>query len=280
MSLVRAGDDTSYLLMVRALHDALRGLRSPLTDDELAATALGLLAPVSAIGTTLLLVDRDHHGEIVGATVAAAGINRQFRRLLCPLSPDTRIPPLDAIRERRNVYLGTRDEIVEQYRVYEPLDPTAQAIAAMPLGTAAASPGALAISFEIPLEFNTEMRMILDEVADITAHLVDLGSRTSARAGDLDGSSRFDRLTLDRSGHRVLVDDRPITLTRLEYDVLRTLVDHRGQVLSKDQLLEHVWGYDGYNHNVVEAQISSLRRKLGPAGALIETVRGFGYVVR
>ena len=56
---------------------------------------------------------------------------------------------------------------------------------------------------------------------------------------------------------------------------------HRGQALSKDQLLTQVWGYNAYDHNLVEVHISALRRKLGANGSgggrLIHTVRGIGY---
>jgi DNA-binding response OmpR family regulator len=54
---------------------------------------------------------------------------------------------------------------------------------------------------------------------------------------------------------------------------------HRGQLLSKDQLLTQVWGYDAYDRNLVEVHVSALRRKLEQAGEarVIETVRGMGY---
>ncbi|MGO9955497.1 MAG: winged helix-turn-helix domain-containing protein [Solirubrobacteraceae bacterium] len=70
----------------------------------------------------------------------------------------------------------------------------------------------------------------------------------------------------------------PVTLTTTELRLLAFLTHHRGQALSKDQLLTQVWGYDAYDPNLVEVHISALRRKLERTGPrLIETVRGIGY---
>jgi two-component system response regulator PrrA len=91
---------------------------------------------------------------------------------------------------------------------------------------------------------------------------------------------RVGPITIDHNGRRVYRGDTLLALTRREFEVLSTLAEHRGQVLSKPQLLDLVWGYDGYDDNVVEAQISALRRKLGAAREVIETVYGFGYVIR
>jgi two-component system OmpR family response regulator len=71
---------------------------------------------------------------------------------------------------------------------------------------------------------------------------------------------------------------RDLALTSTELRLLAFLVRHRGQALSKDQLLTQVWGYDAYDHNLVEVHISALRRKLEAQGRrLIQTVRGIGY---
>jgi DNA-binding winged helix-turn-helix (wHTH) protein len=69
-----------------------------------------------------------------------------------------------------------------------------------------------------------------------------------------------------------------LALTSTELRLLAFLMRHRGQALSKDQLLTQVWGYDAYDHNLVEVHISALRRKLEATGPrLIHTVRGIGY---
>lgn len=90
-------------------------------------------------------------------------------------------------------------------------------------------------------------------------------------------------LTMDLSTREVTREGRRIELTAREFDLLRLLMEHPRQVLSKVQIMESVWGYDYLgNSNVVEAYISYLRRKLdvpGEAG-IIETVRGAGYRMR
>jgi DNA-binding response OmpR family regulator len=90
-------------------------------------------------------------------------------------------------------------------------------------------------------------------------------------------------LRLDPSAHQVFVGTAEVPLTQREFDLLRDLLDHRGQVLSADDLALRVWGYETFgSRNFVEAHISRLRRKLRDAGAgdAIRTVRGVGYVIR
>jgi two-component system alkaline phosphatase synthesis response regulator PhoP len=73
------------------------------------------------------------------------------------------------------------------------------------------------------------------------------------------------------------VDDEPVELTAIEFDLLRTLAEHRGLVLSRDQLLEKVWGYDFYGEErVVDVHVGHIRQKLGDE-RFIATVRGVGY---
>lgn len=83
-------------------------------------------------------------------------------------------------------------------------------------------------------------------------------------------------LTLDVRTRRAARGDRTVELTAREFALLETLLRHPDQVLSREQLLSHVWGYDfDPGSNVVDVYIRYLRRKLGPD--LIETVRGMGY---
>jgi len=75
----------------------------------------------------------------------------------------------------------------------------------------------------------------------------------------------------------VWLDDRPVELTTVEFDLLRALAEHPGRVLSREQLLEKVWGYDYYGEiRVVDVHIGHIRRKLGD-DRFIATVRGAGY---
>jgi two-component system alkaline phosphatase synthesis response regulator PhoP len=88
----------------------------------------------------------------------------------------------------------------------------------------------------------------------------------------------FQRIRLDVAGRQVWVDDRLLDLTAMEFDLLRTLAEHRGQVLSREQLLEKVWETSFFGDlRVVDVHIGHLRQKLGEVAHLVATVRGVGY---
>ncbi|HJU51785.1 MAG TPA: response regulator transcription factor [Acidimicrobiia bacterium] len=89
-------------------------------------------------------------------------------------------------------------------------------------------------------------------------------------------------LVIDEDAHQVWVGSEQVMLSPTEYRLLRYLTLNRDRVLSKDQILDYVWQYDfGGNAGIVETYIGYLRRKLGDSVAnRIETVRGFGYVLR
>lgn len=88
------------------------------------------------------------------------------------------------------------------------------------------------------------------------------------------------RLVLDAKTREVWSDGTPVELTPTEYRLLHYLLSNARCVLTRDQLLAHVWGYDfGGNASVLETYISSLRRKLADP-PLIHTVRGVGYTLR
>ena len=78
--------------------------------------------------------------------------------------------------------------------------------------------------------------------------------------------------------HLCKVGEETISLTRKEFDLLCLLLEHRGAVLTRDQLLDRIWGYsfDGESRTV-DVHIRTLRQKLGEVGSWIETVRGIGY---
>jgi two-component system OmpR family response regulator len=90
-------------------------------------------------------------------------------------------------------------------------------------------------------------------------------------------------LSLDEDAHEVRRGDRLIQLTPTEYNLLHYLLLNAGKVVSKAQILDHVWRYDfGGDSSVVETYISYLRKKVDNGGEppLIATVRGFGYAIR
>jgi two-component system alkaline phosphatase synthesis response regulator PhoP len=102
------------------------------------------------------------------------------------------------------------------------------------------------------------------------------------RAGTSTGEAATATLTfrhvrIDTGRRQVWVDEEPAELTAIQFDLLKTLAEHRGLVLSRDQLLEKVWGYDFYGEErVVDVHIGHIRQKLGD-DRFIATVRGVGY---
>ena len=78
--------------------------------------------------------------------------------------------------------------------------------------------------------------------------------------------------------HIVRVDGADVTLTNKEFELLCLLLENQGLVLSRASLMDHVWGMELERENrTLDVHIRTLRAKLGPAGSLIETVRGVGY---
>ncbi len=96
-----------------------------------------------------------------------------------------------------------------------------------------------------------------------------------------DGRIDFGVLRIDRAAHRAWVDDEEIAFTALEFKLLIVLFDRRGRVLSRDVLLDEVWGsHVDVTARNVDTHVKRVREKLGLAGDYIETVRGVGYRFR
>ena len=94
----------------------------------------------------------------------------------------------------------------------------------------------------------------------------------------LEVQRQFGELLIDVDSHEVFVNDQAITLTALEFKLLRQLVDRRGRVQSRDQLLSDVWGYSAdVTTRTVDTHIKRLREKLGSMGKYVQTIRGVGY---
>ena len=88
-------------------------------------------------------------------------------------------------------------------------------------------------------------------------------------------------ITVDRAAHRALLEGQELPLTTTEYKLLLTLLERRGRVQSRPQLLETVWeAQPDIQTRTVDMHIQRLRTKLGDEGKMIETVRGFGYRFR
>lgn len=85
-------------------------------------------------------------------------------------------------------------------------------------------------------------------------------------------------LTIHVDRHQVFDRERAVELTLKEFELLRYLMENQGIVLSRDQILEKIWGYEYAGETrTVDVHIRTLRQKLGDSGFLIETVRGVGY---
>jgi len=88
----------------------------------------------------------------------------------------------------------------------------------------------------------------------------------------------FDSLDIDTAGRRVTLAGQAVELSPTEYDLLQYLATNRGQALSREQILNAVWGYDYFGETrTVDTHITRLRSKLRDCGELIQTVRGVGY---
>lgn len=90
----------------------------------------------------------------------------------------------------------------------------------------------------------------------------------------------YKNIELDESKHTVLVNGIETELTYKEYEILKHLIRNKGIVLTRDRLMEIVWGYDFEQGNrTVDVHIQSLRKKLGNAGEHIKTIRNVGYKI-
>lgn len=93
-----------------------------------------------------------------------------------------------------------------------------------------------------------------------------------------DKELRTGDLSLSVGRHKVRWKDTSVDLTRKEFELLQYLMENKGLVMSRNQILCHVWGYDFDGETrTVDVHVRTLRQKLGEAGNLIETVRGVGY---
>ena len=113
--------------------------------------------------------------------------------------------------------------------------------------------------------------------------MMELVSRIKAvlrRVNKTEAKTRYEleNLKINIEKHEVKVDGREVALTLKEFALLELLMRNQGIVLTRDRLLEEVWGYDFTGETrTIDVHVRTLRQKLGTAGGLIETVRGVGY---
>ena len=119
-------------------------------------------------------------------------------------------------------------------------------------------------------------------IMELVARIKALLRRTENRADTTDDGEKLiaGSIALDTKRHIVLVDGERINLTLKEFELLHLFMENQGQVFTRDQLLNRIWGYefDGESRTV-DVHIRSLRMKLKEAGNMIETVRGVGYKI-
>jgi DNA-binding response OmpR family regulator len=147
---------------------------------------------------------------------------------------------------------------------------------------------------DVPMVVLTSSERIEDRLAGLEAgadevlakpfSLAELVCKVRAilrRCGHREGRLQLGDLLIDEPAHLAERNGQLLDLTAIEFSLLAVLCQHRGLVLSKNQLLTKVWGFDHYDVNLVEVHVSALRRKLEAAGPrIIHTVRGVGYVLR
>ena len=102
--------------------------------------------------------------------------------------------------------------------------------------------------------------------------------RGERKSDNMEVQRQFGELKIDVDSHEVFVNNEQVSLTALEFKLLRQLVDRRGRVQSRDQLLSDVWGYSSdVTTRTVDTHIKRLREKLGGMGKYVQTIRGVGY---
>ncbi len=150
---------------------------------------------------------------------------------------------------------------------------------------------------DIPVLFLTAKSEVEDRVAGLTVggddyvskpfSLIEIIARVKAilrrrQPADDDRRLRFADIVMDEDSHEVWRSGSPVRLTATEFNLLRLFLLNPRRVLSKDQIIDHVWHYDfGGNQNIVETYVRYLRKKLDAFGPpLIHTIRLVGYVMR
>ncbi|MCE4965762.1 response regulator transcription factor [Staphylococcus chromogenes] len=121
------------------------------------------------------------------------------------------------------------------------------------------------------------------EIEELLARMRALVRRYGEESHSNTDIINIDGLIIDKHAFSVSFESQNIELTKTEFDLLLVLAENKNHVLQREQILDHVWGYESaVETNVVDVYIRYLRNKLKPIGKqkLIETVRGVGYVIR
>lgn len=235
------------------------------------ASAAPRSSPAEAPVRVLVVDDEPHITDLVatglryeGFDVASAGSGRVALALVESFRPelivlDIMLPDLDGFEvQRRLVDRGRRVPVL----FLTAKDATEDKVRGLGIGAD---------------DYVTKPFSLEELIARIRAVL-----RRTHRAGSETERLRFADIEMDEATHEVWRGGRGIDLTPTEFSLLRFLLANPRRVLSKDQILDHVWNYDfGGESSIVETYVSYLRKKVDiEKPALIHTVRGVGYALR
>lgn len=120
-------------------------------------------------------------------------------------------------------------------------------------------------------------------VRELIARVKAVLRRSDTKGGEKNKILKLKGITIDTEKHEVTVDGTPVDLTLKEFELLKILVENRGKVLSRNVLLDDIWGFDYFGETrTVDVHIRHLRKKIGDdeTGEYIETIRGVGYKMK
>lgn len=129
-------------------------------------------------------------------------------------------------------------------------------------------------------DYMTKPFEIEELLARIRVHLKE--KSTIKEQNEDDNASTYRYLSIYKSRREVYIDKEPINLTQKEYDLLIYFLENKNQVLTREQIIEAVWGYDYYGDtNVIDVYVRYLRKKLDiDTESIITSVRGIGYILK
>jgi len=128
-------------------------------------------------------------------------------------------------------------------------------------------------------DYSTKPFSVRELIARVKAVL----RRSDTKGGEKNKILKLKGITIDTEKHEVTVDGTPVDLTLKEFELLKILVENRGKVLSRNVLLDDIWGFDYFGETrTVDVHIRHLRKKIGDdeTGEYIETIRGVGYKMK